>query len=129
MEAHIKEHPAWFHRFDATWTPTVLVLDPKGVERYRIEGYLPKTDFRAELEMALGRIAFKAMRWPDAERIYSGIAQNFSASNAAPGALYWSAVSHYKGTGDHTALGRVAQELSQKYPQSEWAKKASPWGA
>jgi len=20
-KAHIKEHPAWFHRFDAVWTP------------------------------------------------------------------------------------------------------------
>ena len=27
VKAHIKEHPARFHRFDAVWTPTVLLLD------------------------------------------------------------------------------------------------------
>jgi uncharacterized protein YyaL (SSP411 family) len=30
VRAHIKEHPAWFHRFDAVWTPTVLLLDSAG---------------------------------------------------------------------------------------------------
>ncbi|HXZ43553.1 MAG TPA: hypothetical protein VEH53_01900, partial [archaeon] len=43
VESHLKEHPANFHRFDAVWTPTVLVLDAGGKERWRIEGYLPKT--------------------------------------------------------------------------------------
>ena len=27
VKVHIKEHPAWFHRFDAVWTPTILLLD------------------------------------------------------------------------------------------------------
>jgi thioredoxin-related protein len=40
VEAHIKEHPAWFHRFAAVWTPTVLLLDADGKERVRLEGYL-----------------------------------------------------------------------------------------
>jgi hypothetical protein len=40
-KAHIKEHPAWFHRLDAVWTPTVLLLDSEGKERVRREGYLP----------------------------------------------------------------------------------------
>jgi hypothetical protein len=30
VKAPIKEHPAWFHRFDAVWTPTVLLLDSEG---------------------------------------------------------------------------------------------------
>jgi len=42
----------------ALWTPTILVMDANGVERYRIEGYLPKNWFRARLEMGLGRVAF-----------------------------------------------------------------------
>src|SRR5689334_6816478 len=50
VEAHIKEHPAWFKRFDVNWTPTVLILDSQGKERHRIEGYLPKEEFEAQLE-------------------------------------------------------------------------------
>jgi len=127
VEAHIKEHPAWFHRFDATWTPTVLILDSSGVERHRIEGYLPRNEFRAQLELGLARIAFKEKKWADAEQGYSAVVQKYPDTAAAPEATYWSAVSRYKGTNDHTALGRVSQQLEERYPQSIWTKKASPW--
>jgi thioredoxin-related protein len=66
-----QEHAARFNRFDATWTPTILILDSKGTEGHRIEAYLPKAEFQAQLEMGLGRVAFKEKRWLDAERIYS----------------------------------------------------------
>lgn len=113
VEAHIKEHPAWFHRFDASWTPTVLILDSNGVERYRIEGYLPKDEFRAQLELGLARIDFKEKKWPEAEQRYRTILENYQQTAAAPEALYWSAVSHYKGTNDHTVLSQVAPQLEQ----------------
>ena len=127
VEAHIKEHPAWFHRFDASWTPTILVLDSKGVERYRIEGYLPKEEFEAHLKMGLGRLAFKAKKWPDAERLYSEVVDGYPQTSSAPEARYWRAVSHYKGTNDHAVLNQVAQELRQFAPDSVWTMKASPW--
>ena len=50
-----REHPAWFHRFDAVWTPTVLLLDAAGKERARLEGYLPNNDSMAALKNGLGR--------------------------------------------------------------------------
>ena len=127
MEANIKEHPAWFHRFDATWTPTVLILDSNGTERYRIEGYLPKEDFRAQLELGLARISFKEKKWKEAEQRYQAIIQNYPESDAAPEAMYWSAVSHYRGTNDHSVLGQLPAQLQEKYPGSIWTKKAIPW--
>jgi hypothetical protein len=127
VESHIKEHPAWFHRFDASWTPTILVLDSNGTERYRIEGYLPKDEFQAQLDMGLGRIAFKDKKWADAERIYNEVVDKFPSTSSLPEAKYWRAVSHYKGTNDHTVLGKVAEELQASAPQSVWTKKASPW--
>lgn len=127
VESHIKEHPAWFHRFDATWTPTVLILDSKGTERHRIEGYLPKEEFLAQLEMGLGRIAFKEKKWPEAERIYGEVARNYSATASEPEASYWRAVSHYKGANDHSVLGQVAEELQDTAPESVWTMKATPW--
>lgn len=97
------------------------------MERHRIEGYLPKDEFKAQLEMALARVAFKDKRWPDAERIYSEVVEKHSKTSAAPEARYWRAVSHYKGTNDHSALGQVAQELQESAPDSAWAMKAIPW--
>jgi len=65
----------WFHRFDALWTPTILIMDSGGVERSRIEGYLPKNWFRARLEMGLARVAFMQKKWADAEKIYAAVAE------------------------------------------------------
>jgi TolA-binding protein len=77
--------------------------------------------------MGLARVAFKEKKWTDAERFYGEIAEKYGSTSAAPEALYWRAVSHYKGTNDHTVLSAVAQELQEKAPQSVWAKKALPW--
>jgi len=127
LEAHLKEHPAYFHRFDAVWTPTVLVMDSDGVERLRIEGYLPKEEFRAHLEMGLARVAFMHKRWAEAERRYTEVLERYPDSTPAPEALYWKGVSHYKATNDHTVLGELPRQLREKYPESVWALKASPW--
>jgi len=127
VEAHIKEHPAWFHRFEALWTPTILVMDAEGTERYRIEGYLPKNWFRARLEMGLGRAAFMHKKWADAEKAYAGVAENYADTTVAPEAIYWRGVSHYKATNDHTVLAEVAKELGEKYPGNEWTLKSLPW--
>jgi hypothetical protein len=127
VEAHIKEHPAYFHRFDALWTPTILVLDSNGVERLRIEGYLPRDEFRAQLEMGLARVAFMQKQWADAERRYAQVVEHYPDSKVAPEALYWRGVSHYKRTNDHAVLGEMANTFAEKYQDSVWALKASVW--
>ena len=58
VKIHIKEQPAVFERFGARWTPTLIVLDPEGKERRRLEGFLPAEDLLAELELGLAHAAF-----------------------------------------------------------------------
>ncbi|HEY5884251.1 MAG TPA: tetratricopeptide repeat protein [Pyrinomonadaceae bacterium] len=127
LEAHIKEHPAYFHRFDAAWTPSVLIMDSRGVERMRIEGYLPKDEFRAQLELGLARVAFMKKDWANAEQRYTQVLDRYPQSHAAPEALYWKGVSHYKATNDHTVLGELPQQFKEKYPDSVWAMKTAAW--
>ena len=117
----------WFHRFDAVWTPTVLLLDFDGKESARLEGYLPPEDFMAALERGLGRIAFVQKKYADAERWYDDVVTRFGQSHFAPGAMYWRTVARYKATNDHTVLSNVAEELRSKYPTSVYAAKALPW--
>jgi hypothetical protein len=81
-KAHIKEHPAWFHRFEAVWTRTVLLLDSEGKERVRLEGYLANDDFIAALESGLGRIAFAHKKHADAERWYNDVVARFGNSHS-----------------------------------------------
>jgi hypothetical protein len=127
LEAHIKEHPAYFHRFDALWTPTVLILDSDGKERWRIEGYLPKEEFRAQLELGLARVAFMQKQWAEAERRYAEVLERYPDTKAAPEALYWRGVSRYKATNDHTILGELPGQFKEKYPDSVWALKTAAW--
>ena len=127
LSAHIKEHPAYFHRFDALWTPSVAILDANGDEQFRIEGYLPKDEFRAQLELALARLSFMSKQWAEAERRYTSVLDRFPDSKAAPEALYWKGVSHYKATNDHTILGELPGMFRDKYPDSIWALKTLAW--
>jgi len=105
----------------------VIVLDPNGKERVRIEGYLPKDEFRAQLELALARVSFMSKNWKDAERRYTEVLERYPESKAAPEALYWKGVSRYKATNDHTVLGELPGQFQQKYPDSEWALKTAAW--
>ena len=105
----------------------MIILDPNGKERFRIEGYLPKDEFRAQLELALARVAFMSKNWKDAERRYTEVLERYPESKAAPEALYWKGVSHYKGTNDHTVLGELPGQFQEKYPDSEWALKTAAW--
>ncbi|HEX6718539.1 MAG TPA: thioredoxin fold domain-containing protein [Pyrinomonadaceae bacterium] len=127
LEAHIKEHPAYFHRFDSVWTPTIVILDSNGEERYRIEGYLPKDEFRAALELGLARVDFMDKKWTEAERRYTEVLEKYPESKSAPEALYWKGVSHYKATNDHTILGELPGQFQEKYPESVWALKTAAW--
>ncbi len=127
LEAHIKEHPAYFHRFEAVWTPTVLVLDPDGKERWRLEGYLPKEEFRAQLELGLARVAFVRKQWAEAERRYAEVVERYPGSKFAPEALYRRGVSRYSATHDHSILGELRVELEGRYPGSLWALKTAAW--
>ena len=127
LSVHIKENPKNFHRFDSIWTPTVLILDSDGKERWRLEGYLPKDEFRANLEMGLARVSVMKKDWADAEQRYNSIVERFPDSKFAPEAVYWRGVSHYKATNDHTALGDVAKTFAGKYKDSVSAVKSVPW--
>ena len=102
-------------------------MDAEGVERSRIEGYLPKNWFRARLEMGLGRVAFMHKQWAGAEKAYAGVAENYPDTALAPEAIYWRGVSRYKATNDHIVLGEVAKELGEKYTGNEWTLKSVPW--
>ena len=107
------------------WTPSVLIMDPNGVERYRIEGYLPVDEFRAQLLLGLGRVAFMSKDWAEAERQYAAVLEQYPNTKSAADALYWKGVSHYKLTNDHTVLGELPEQFRQRYPDSLGALKTA----
>lgn len=126
VRIHVKEQPEAFQRFGAQWTPTVLILDPDGRERHKIEGFLPAAEYLAQLELGLAHAAFARNDFAEAEKRFGVVAAS-DDSEAAPEAVYWSGVSRYKRTSDAGALQETNRTLSSRFPKSSWAKKASVW--
>lgn len=129
MKIHIKENADGFQRFGVQWTPTILIADSSGSERYRFEGYLPVEEFLPQLEFGLGKAAFARSRWKEAEQRFRTVVEQYPKSDVAPEAPYWAGVSKYKDTGDAGALAQTATALQSGYTDSVWAKKASVWAA
>ena len=71
----------------------MLIMDSTGKERCRIEGYLPKNEFRSQLDMGLARISFMDKQWADAEEKYAQIIERYPETAAAPEAVYWKGIS------------------------------------
>jgi len=102
-------------------------MDPNGKERWRLEGYLPRGEFRVFLEMGLARVDFMRKDFADADGRYSAMLEQFPNSKYAPEALFWQGVSRYSASHDHTVLGKTAKAFTEKYQDSIWALKSLPW--
>ena len=127
LHVHVKENPKNFRRFDVFWTPTVLVVDPEGKERWRLEGYLPKEEFQAHLEMGLARVALARKDWAEAESRYGALVDNHPGSKYAPQAVYYRGVSKYSASHDSADLAATAEVLKRSYEGSDWQLRSLPW--
>jgi hypothetical protein len=131
IRVHVKDQAADFKslgdRYGAHWTPTILMLDDQGRERYRIEGFLPVPEFHGRLLLGLGHLAIARNDFTDAERRFEAAERDHAGSDVGAEARYWLAVSRYKSSGKPAALADAARDLASRYPSSDWAKKASVW--
>ena len=131
VRVHVREQADQFKqlgaRYGALWTPAILVLDPSGEERHRVEGFLPADDFLAQLLLGLGHAAMAQGQFSEAERRFREIIDRLPQTDAAAEALYWSGVARFKATNDPAALHDTARVFAEKYRDSAWAKKASVW--
>lgn len=131
VRIHVKEDAEAWKKVSVDlgvqWTPTILILDHDGVERHRIEGFLPVDDFLAQLSLGLAKAAFSRGDFADAEKRFRSVVDAYPKTETAPEALYWAGVSRYKGTNDPTALRDTARAFTERYQDSSWAKKSSVW--
>ena len=104
-------------------------MDPEGEERWRLEGYLSRDEFRADLEMGLARVAFMKKDWADAERRYADILERYPNSKFAPEAIYYKGVSRYSASHDGADLAAVAKTFDEKYQDTPWAMRSRPWSS
>ena len=133
VRVHVKRNSEEYQklsaRYNAQWTPTILIVDRDGNERHRLEGFLPADEFLPQLEIGAAHAAFARQDHADAQRRFRAIVDKYPESDVAAEALYWAGVSNYKATGDAASLEDTAHAFSERYQRSPWAKKASVWAA
>lgn len=131
VRVHVREQAEEFQRlgdeYGAQWTPTILMLDPSGHERHRMEGFLPTDEFVPHLKFGLGRIDFARSDFKSAERRFRSVVEQLPDAEIAPMALYWAGVARHKASGDAADLEATARALEETYPGTPAAKKASVW--
>jgi TolA-binding protein len=103
------------------------LLNPDGSEFHKMEGFFGIDDFVAQLRLGLAKRDFQQNRFKEAEERFRKIYAELPDSTSAPEAMYWAGVSAYKATNQPEHLGETGKKLRDKYPSSEWARKAAVW--
>lgn len=126
VRQHVKTHPDAMARFDVQWTPTILVMDPGGKERHRVEGFLERDPLVAQLQLGAAQAAFANQQFDEAERLFEEVVSS-GDTDAAPEAAYWAGVTRYKRSGEAGELNATYKRLTSEFAGTTWAKKAQVW--
>jgi hypothetical protein len=114
-------------QFDIAWTPTLLVHDSTGKEHHRVVGFVPSEDFLAHLKLGRGKMFFNRFRFADAVEALSVALEQHPKAGPAPETIFFLGVAKYWQTHDPKGLRWAYDTLAERFPQSEWARRAGPY--
>lgn len=114
-------------RYKVKWTPTLLIMDAKGVEHYRTLGFYPPEELIPSLLLGIGKARFNEPDRFAACDCFEKILTGYPASSLAPEAVYLNGVSRYIETHDVANLTGLYDRLASEYPESAWFTRADPY--
>jgi len=122
---NVVEDPDVMDRFNASWTPTIILEDARGREHRRSIGYLEPKRFLGELALGWLKDAVDRRDWPAAqERLPATKRQTKGDEAREPETLYWEGMIAYEASTDIKKLATGWKPLLDGFPDSEWAKRA-----
>src|SRR4051812_36928974 len=107
------------------WTPTIVILDHRGIAHYQSPGYLPPALFLAMLRIGLARAQIAWARYDEAATQLAAVADH-RASALAPEALYWLGIAWYLQSRRRAPMMQAWNRLRQEPPASIWAARIPP---
>lgn len=122
---HNPAHQPHFRAQRILWTPTVTILDRRGVAHYQSPGYLPPPLFLDMLHIGTARAHLAWAGYDDAAALLAVVADH-AASALAAEALYWLGVAHYLKTHRRAPMMAAWNRLRERYPDSVWAARIPP---
>ncbi|MEE9613523.1 MAG: hypothetical protein V3W31_01035 [Thermodesulfobacteriota bacterium] len=113
--------------FNVKWTPTLVTLDPDGVEHHRTVGFLAAEELMPSIVLGIAKVHYDADRFDEALGGLKEIEKDHPESDSTPEALFLKGVCLYKSTQEPSHLKYAYEKLNSKYPGSEWARRADPY--
>jgi hypothetical protein len=107
------------------WTPTIAILDYRGVGHYQSPGYLPPALFLPMLRIGLARTQLAWARYGEAATQLASVADD-GASPLTPEALYWLGIAWYLQSRRRAPMLQAWDRLRQEHPASIWAARIPP---
>lgn len=113
--------------FQIKWTPTLIILNSEGKERRRTVGFLEVNELIPSVLLGVAKAYFETDQFDKAKENLARIIVDYSSSSAASEAVYLNGVCGYKSTHNLGLLKEAYETLKEKFPESEWTKKAYPY--
>jgi tetratricopeptide (TPR) repeat protein len=113
--------------FNIKWTPTLITLGSDGREHHRTVGFLDPEGFIANALLGIGKFHFDNERHEEALALFDTIIADFGKSDVTAETVFLQGVARYKKSGDPAPLKTAYETLTEKYPDSEWTKRAYPY--
>lgn len=121
------DDPILAKQFNIKWTPSLLILNAKGIENYRTLGFYPPQDLIPSLLLGMGKAYFNRGDRPAAINYFNRILAAYHDNSLAPEAVYMNGVSNYIQTHDVGHLIDIYDRLEKEYPDSPWLTRAEPY--
>ncbi|OGL38088.1 MAG: hypothetical protein A2042_07025 [Candidatus Schekmanbacteria bacterium GWA2_38_11] len=113
--------------YGVEWTPSFMIVDDEGKELDRWEGFLPAEEFIPQLLLAEGLSYFRKQKYGKAISCLNEAVSKYPESGFTPQATYYLGICQYKESEDISSLRETYEKLHNRFPESYWTKKASPW--
>jgi hypothetical protein len=122
VKANFAESSKLKEQYGVVWTPTLVFLDGKGRAHHKVSpASLPPDEFIPVVLAGMGRTFLSQGHYDDAVIQFDRVVDRHPNSLAAPEALYWRGVAHYR-KNDKDSLMKSWKELGAKHASSFWAK-------
>lgn len=109
------------------WTPTLVIISSDGHEVQREIGFCQPTEFIASLHLGLAKARMNTGEFDIAEEHFSRLIGQLLEGDSVPEAIFFRGVNGYKMKNDPSELKKAYEHLSTDFPNTVWAKRASPY--
>lgn len=117
----------YYERYNAIWTPTLLLLDFQGNEIQRNVGFMDVEDFLACMHLGIAKVHLNINEFAAANEHFKRILKSFPQSFVVPEAIFFHGVNGYKESNDPAKLKQIYERLQAEFPESVWARRAVPY--